>query len=56
MRDPLENEEDKEDFVEIEGEELEFELRHDKVTAGNYGGVFPGRSTTFLCLKGLTNI
>lgn len=30
-----------ENFVEIEDEKLEFDLRHDKTTAGSYGGVFP---------------
>lgn len=31
------------DFIEIEAEKLEFDLRHDKITAGIYGGVFPKR-------------
>jgi hypothetical protein len=35
------SEEEKEEFVEISGEELEFQLRHDKATSGTHGGVFP---------------
>jgi hypothetical protein len=29
------------EFIEVEGEVLEFDIRHDKVTAGSHGGVFP---------------